>query len=91
MKSQNMIIDKQQYQKTASQFLSILFAESLKKNYGEIEIKGFENGPNTHPITIMFQLRLIQRTIFAKKVWMFIWECIQELARRAPRKISIGS
>jgi len=39
MNPQNMIIDKQQYQKTASQFFNILFAESLKKNCGEISIE----------------------------------------------------
>ena len=45
MKPKNMIKDNQQFQKTASQFFNILFAESLKKNCGEIEIRGFENGP----------------------------------------------
>jgi len=39
MKSKNMIKDKQQFQKTASQFFNILFAESLKKNCGEISIE----------------------------------------------------
>ena len=45
MNSQNMITDKQQYQQTASSFFNILFAESLRNNCGEIEIRGFENGP----------------------------------------------
>ncbi|MFC1816853.1 hypothetical protein ACFL0M_13190 [Thermodesulfobacteriota bacterium] len=45
MNSQNMIINKLQYQQTASQFFNILFGESFRKKCGEIEIKGFENGP----------------------------------------------
>ena len=45
MNPQNMIIDKQQYQQTATHFLSILFGESLKNNCGEIEISGFDDGP----------------------------------------------
>ncbi len=39
MKPQNIINDRQQFQKTASQFFNILFAESLKKNCGEISIE----------------------------------------------------
>jgi putative DNA primase/helicase len=45
MNPQNSIIDKQQYQNTASSFLNILFAESLKQDCGEIQIDGFANGP----------------------------------------------
>lgn len=45
MNPRNMIINKQQYQQTASQFFNILFEESFRKKYGEIEIKGFEDGP----------------------------------------------
>jgi len=39
MNPQNMIKDKQQFQQTASNFFNILFAESLKKNFGEISIE----------------------------------------------------
>ena len=45
MKPTNMINDKQAYQKTATRFFNILFAESLRNGCGEIEIRGFENGP----------------------------------------------
>ncbi|MDB4304172.1 hypothetical protein N9934_05230, partial [Desulfosarcina sp.] len=45
MNPQNSITDKQQYQQTASHFFNILFAESLRNGSGEIEIRGFENGP----------------------------------------------
>jgi len=45
MKPTNMIIDKHKFQKTASQFFNILFAEALKQNCGEIEISGFNDGP----------------------------------------------
>ena len=45
MNPQNMITSNQQYQQTATQFFSTLFAQSLKNGCGEIEIRGFENGP----------------------------------------------
>ena len=45
MNPQNMIKDKQQYQKTATHFFNILFAESLENGCGEIQIDGFDNGP----------------------------------------------
>ncbi len=45
MNLQNMIKDKQQYPKRATHFFSILFAEALRNGYGEIEIRGFKNGP----------------------------------------------
>jgi putative DNA primase/helicase len=45
MNPKNSITDKQEFQKIASRFFSILFAESLKIGCGEIEIWGFENGP----------------------------------------------
>jgi len=39
MKPKNMIKDKQQFQKTASQFFNILFAEALKQKCGDISIE----------------------------------------------------
>jgi putative DNA primase/helicase len=45
MNPQNKIIDRQQYQKTAAHFFNILFAKSFESDCGEIEIRGFENGP----------------------------------------------
>lgn len=45
MKPQNLINDKQDYQHTATHFFNIMFAKALRMNCGEIEIKGFENGP----------------------------------------------
>jgi len=40
-----MINDKQRYQKAATLFFNILFAESLRNGCGEIQIDGFYNGP----------------------------------------------
>ena len=45
MNQLNMIKDKQQFKQTASHFLNILFADSLRNNCGEIEVWGFNNGP----------------------------------------------
>ena len=45
MNKQNMIKDKQQYEKAASRFFTILFERSCKMNGGEIEIRGFQDGP----------------------------------------------
>ncbi|WP_319406215.1 phage/plasmid primase, P4 family [uncultured Desulfosarcina sp.] len=45
MYPQNMITDKQRYQKAATLFFNILFAESLRNGCGEIQIDGFYNGP----------------------------------------------
>ena len=56
MKPTNMINDKQKFQKTASQFFNILFAESLKKNCGEIEFPGLMMALNFDHITIMLRM-----------------------------------
>ena len=45
MNPQNMINDKQHYQKTATHFFDILFEKSLENGCGEIQIDGFSNGP----------------------------------------------
>ena len=45
MNTMNLITDKQHFVQTAESFFNIMFAKALEENCGEIEIKGFENGP----------------------------------------------
>ena len=45
MVTTNMITDKKQFKKTATQFFNILFEASMQNGCGEIQIDGFNNGP----------------------------------------------
>jgi len=45
MNTLNMINNAQKFNVTANQFFHILFNDALKLNCGEIEIRGFDNGP----------------------------------------------
>ena len=45
MNTMNLITDKQHFEQTAESFFNIMFAKALKNGCGQIEIKGFKNGP----------------------------------------------
>jgi hypothetical protein len=45
MNATDLITDKQKFTETAQSFFNIMFAEALEKGCGQIEIKGFKNGP----------------------------------------------
>jgi hypothetical protein len=45
MNPQNMIKDVQKFNQTANQFFHILFDDALKLDCGDIEIRGFDDGP----------------------------------------------
>ena len=45
MNPQNMIKNQQKFSQTAIHFFDILFEEALNQNCGDVEIRGFENGP----------------------------------------------
>ena len=45
MGTMNLITNKQHFVQTAESFFKIMFAKALEKGCGQIEIKGFKNGP----------------------------------------------
>lgn len=45
MNTMNLITDKQHFVQTAESFFNIMFAKALKNGCGQIEIRGFKNGP----------------------------------------------
>ena len=54
MNTMNLITDKQHFEQTAESFFNIMFAKALEENGGgQIEIKGFKNGPR-HMILSQF-------------------------------------
>ena len=85
-----MINDKQKFQKTASQFFNILFAESLKKNCGEIEISGFDDGPKFRSYHNNVADAVNAAYQACQQGLMSMWVSIPVLARQAAKKMSIG-